>query len=364
MKESTNRRPQALVSGWWLAFRPWHVRGLAQRELLSRLAAELDPQRVVVAWPRTLAVPDDVGLQTSPASGGGGPWGRLIFEQLGLPRAANHLQPEVVLVPYASAPLASASPVAALIDSNRERRTGGLDRLRAAAAKAGLAGAWRQLHWADEPLPASKALSVARLSPAVSPTFRPTLADDDGIRRKECGLPDSYVLALGASSQDVRQLLAGWSWMTPSLGEGVRLVIGPMGPDAASAGATANELGLGSSVIAYDRLPWEGLPAVIRGASCLLVGDHPGSWQILRWAMASGLPVAGVSSGAARAILGDAGYLVPAGDARALGAAGLSLVVDQDDLGRRLKETGLARAELYRRAWADGTLADALLRGA
>jgi hypothetical protein len=46
-------------------------------------------------------------------------------------------------------------------------------------------------------------------------------------------------------------------------------------------------------------------------------------------------------------ILGDAGYLVPDGDTRALGAACLSLLV-QDELAESLRVKGRRRATTYR----------------
>jgi len=343
-----------------MAARPWDVEAQAQFELLTRLAAELGPHAVIVAWPRRTSNRLDADLPRLPTSGGTDSWGRLLFEQVGLPRAAARLRPEAVLVPYASAPLASQSPIAAMIDSQPPVRARGLDRLRGAAAKAGLSGAWRLLQWADEPPRAAGSRGLSRVSPAVLTTFRPTPADDDAARRQEGGMPPSYVLALGPSIRDVRHLLAAWSWMAPSLGEEVKLAIGPLGPEAPTAAAAARDLGQEASVIVFERLPWEGLPAVLRGASCLLVGESPASWQVLRWSLACGLPVAGVSSHAAQAVLGEAGFLVPPGDARALGAASLSLLVDDDGLARRLKEAGLARAAGYHQAWGDGRLAAAL----
>jgi glycosyltransferase involved in cell wall biosynthesis len=360
VKEFTNTAFKVLVSGWWMAARPWDVEARAQIELLTRLGAELGQRAVIVAWPRRASTRLEADLPTIPTAGGTDSWGRLLFEQVGLPRAAARLRPEAVLVPYASAPLASQSPIAATIESHPPVRARGLDRLRAAAAKAGLSGAWRLLQLADAPSQAAGSGDLARVSPAVPTTFRPAPADDDAARRRDCGMPPSYVLALGASMRDVRHLLAAWSWMAPSLGEEVRLAIGPLGPEAATAAAAARDLGQEASVIVFERLPWDGLPAVLRGASCLLVGESPASWQVLRWSLACGLPVAGVSSDAAQAILGEAGFLVPPGDARALGAASLSLLVDDEGLARRLKETGLARAASYHQAWGDGRLAAAL----
>ncbi len=360
MKEFTNAQVRVLVSGWWLAARPWHVMSWAQRELIARLEAEADPLSLRMAWPQTAPAPDADGRQGAAAWGGTSRWGRLVFEQLGLPRAASRLRPGIILVAYASAPVAAGSPTAAVFECGRAEKARGLDRLRTAAAQAGVAGAWRRLAWADEPHSDAEAQKRVLLAPAVSPVFRPQPADDDAARRRDTGLPRSYVLALGASIEDVRLLLAAWTWMTSSLGDAVKLVVGPLGSEAAVAAGLAGELGLAGSVLVFESWPWESLPAILRGASCLLAGDRLRSWQVLRWSLACGLPVAGVSSEPASAILGGAGFLVDSGEARHLGAAGLSLLVDQNDLARRLKQAGLARAADYHQAWEDGSLAAAL----
>ncbi|MGA9191624.1 MAG: hypothetical protein WBZ24_07825, partial [Anaerolineales bacterium] len=87
MKEFTNTAFKVLVSGWWMAARPWDVEARAQIELLTRLGAELGQRAVIVAWPRRASTRLEADLPTIPTAGGTDSWGRLLFEQVGLPRA-------------------------------------------------------------------------------------------------------------------------------------------------------------------------------------------------------------------------------------------------------------------------------------
>jgi glycosyltransferase involved in cell wall biosynthesis len=67
---------------------------------------------------------------------------------------------------------------------------------------------------------------------------------------------------------------------------------------------------------------------------------------MLRWALASGAPVAGLRTPKSDSILAEAGYLVATGDARALAGACLTLIVERG-LAAELKDAGLKRAERF-----------------
>jgi glycosyltransferase involved in cell wall biosynthesis len=342
--------------------RPWHTQAWAHLDLLARLAADLGPEQLHLAWPGRPPEAQGGEGRVWPGPGGGSPWGRLVFEQVGLPRVARRCGAEAVLVPYASAPLVCPAPVVAWATEPGRQRTGGLERLRASAARAGLAGAKRLLAWSDERPSAHPQRPILPVPPAVAPRFHPEPEEDDHARRRELGLEEGYVLALGAEGPDVQLVLAAWSWMAPSLGESTQLVIGPLGPGGhQSAHETTRRLGLTKSVLWVEQIPWEGLPSVLRGAAVVLFGPRLNTSQLLRWALACGLPVAGSATSSAESIVGEAGFLVAPGDSRALGAAGLSLMVDQVGITRRLREAGLDRGQGYHRAWGDGRLARAIL---
>jgi len=109
-----------------------------------------------------------------------------------------------------------------------------------------------------------------------------------------------------------------------------------------------------------ESLRWDQLPALYRGATVFLHLGFTANGQELRWALATGTPVAGVKTPAAAAILGEAGYLVGDGDARTLGAACLTLLVERDEMGRRLGQAGMLRAGGYHRPAAVAGLVDLL----
>jgi glycosyltransferase involved in cell wall biosynthesis len=108
----------------------------------------------------------------------------------------------------------------------------------------------------------------------------------------------------------------------------------------------ANRLGIGATVRALD-VPDEAWPAVFRGASALLHGGRRRNTAALRWALASGLPVAAASTPITDSVLGPAGFLVPDGNSRSLGAACLTMLVE-DEVAGSLRARGLERAASYR----------------
>jgi glycosyltransferase involved in cell wall biosynthesis len=108
----------------------------------------------------------------------------------------------------------------------------------------------------------------------------------------------------------------------------------------------ADQLGVGESVRTV-RLGDDDWPAALRGASALLHGGGRRNAGLLRWALASGLPVAALSTPITEAVLGPAGFLAPERDSRGLGAACLTLLVEEAVAGS-LRERGLDRATRYR----------------
>lgn len=76
----------------------------------------------------------------------------------------------------------------------------------------------------------------------------------------------------------------------------------------------------------------------------MLAAHGPTGDQGLRWALTCGVPVAAFAVSVSEAILGEAAYLTPERDTRRLGAACLSLLVDED-LSSSMRQTAAARAE-------------------
>jgi glycosyltransferase involved in cell wall biosynthesis len=158
---------------------------------------------------------------------------------------------------------------------------------------------------------------------------------------------DDYVLAWVEGRLGLKRVLAAWSWVDASLGDSVRLrLLCPTANWAEAARREAEGLGIGESVdcVGFDEEP--DVAGIYGRARVLLHAGGVSTPQIFRWALASGVPLAAESSAAAAAVAGTAAYLVPASDTRALGAAVLTLLVE-DSVAGALRERGLERARAY-----------------
>jgi glycosyltransferase involved in cell wall biosynthesis len=133
-----------------------------------------------------------------------------------------------------------------------------------------------------------------------------------------------------------------------STGEAAPLVLLGVEPAAERAILVqASALGVENTVRILPPVPLDELPELFRGAAAYLSADPEADGQPLRWALSCGVPVAGLSLPEPVAILGQAGYLVQPGNARRLGAACLTLLVEEQ-VAAGLRDKGLARAEAYR----------------
>ncbi len=278
---------------------------------------------------------------------GRGPWARLRFEQIDLPRAAHAAAADVLFIPYASAPLSSRVPVVAL--GWEDRPTGGpgaVERVRWSLARAGMRGAAAAIVFADQPPPAAEGIHFVTLPPSVGTGFRPVPSPDDQAVRSRLGLPEAYVLCLAPPEIRLDLLLAAWSWVDGSVGDSVPLVVvGLPSPASRFFPSRVKEMDVAGSVRILEGPELPDLPSLFRGAQAYL--DAGGSTaQALRWALACGLPVAAMESTRSAAILGDAAYLAAADDSRALGAACLTLLVEPDVAGP-LRQKGLVRAAAF-----------------
>jgi len=169
-----------------------------------------------------------------------------------------------------------------------------------------------------------------------------------------------FVLAAGELEASLPLLFAGWTWVEGPMGDSFTLLIASTRRSPPGiAVEMANRLSVGETVRAID-VPDQAWPAVFRGASALLHGGGRRNAAALRWALASGLPVAAPSTPVADSVLGPAGFLVPNGDSRSLGAACLTLLVE-DGVAESLRERGLERAASYRSEGAKKAWLEALI---
>ena len=104
------------------------------------------------------------------------------------------------------------------------------------------------------------------------------------------------------------------------------LIVGD-GPEGSKLRAHAAELGIADAVEFRATVPYDEMPSVYAGASCLVLASIPvKAWEeqfgmVLVEAMAAGTPIVASDSGAIPEVLGGAGRLVRPNDWRALAGA-------------------------------------------
>ena len=264
----------------------------------------------------------------------------LAFEFHGAARLAASLGGDVLYSLEESAPWSSPIPVVATAEFPRPARQGLGSRFEAALRRASLGGAAAMLQAEDLPQ-RTDIRRVQHVPPLVSGRFHPAGPEDASSRS------DDYVLAWVEGRLGLKRVLAAWSWVDASLGDSVRLrLLCPTAIWAETARREAEGLGIGESVecVGFDEEP--DVAGIHRRARVLLHAGDVSTPQIFRWALASGVPLAAESSAVAAAVAGTAAYLVPPSDTRALGAAVLTLLVEESVAGA-LRERGLERAQAY-----------------
>jgi hypothetical protein len=344
------------VSARSIAARGVRLEVLHLREFIDLWGASGDEVTLIRSGGAVVDLPGDMrALLSEPASSTLRRTLSIVWEEA---RDAGEAGADVLSIPEARAPLVTPLPVVALFTGREARPTSFFVRLRLWAGYAGLRGASALLRLNDLPIPPRPPDRLRLMPPFIDPSFDAATKATDAAHTRSLGLTRGYCLAFADTSEELRLLLAAWSWVTGALGDEYSDAIARgahLKQEAVS--ASAEGAGVGESVRPVDGVTYDGLPALLRGADVFLHSGRTSIGQELRWALACGLPVAGVETAEAAAVVGDAGYLVPPNDARALGAACLTCIVDAD-VAEGLKERGLSKAGAYhapssRRAWSD-----------
>lgn len=162
---------------------------------------------------------------------------------------------------------------------------------------------------------------------------------------------DTFVVGYGGrlvEEKGVRLLLEAFVRHSSGSRLTSRLLLIGDGPERSHLVREAAEAGVEERVTFLGHLPSLEMPRAI--ATCdvmVLPSVGTATWteqfgRILVEAMASGVPVVGTRCGEIPAVVGDAGSIVPPGDARALAAA-LDRLRDDPDLRARQAELGRSR---------------------
>ena len=267
------------------------------------------------------------------------PGGRLRWEQRLLPQTAGRLGADLLVLNGSGPPLYSAVPVLlSPAGYDRGKRTPGMaSRLREALAAGGSSRLSGML-WPGD-LPTSEAgAPVYKLPPVSLPGFSAEGGSPpEGYQALQ--LPEGYVLYHGPHEERALHItLEAWSWAAGSIGQAYPLVAAGVDVEAeARLMALAGEYGVGDTVLALPPVRPDWLPWLYRGSQAVFHPLEEPPWAGAgRLAMASGVPLAAADTPRAGALAGTrsdgagpAAYLAKEGDARSLGAALLTVVVEE-----------------------------------
>ncbi|MCB9436983.1 MAG: glycosyltransferase family 4 protein [Anaerolineales bacterium] len=359
-----------------IAFNGWfwnqpHVgSGQYLRHLLPALRAVAPDLQMTLVLPdhiRTFdGLPPDVSIAHAPTRFKGH-LGKVWFEQRAYPAVVRRVQADIAHVPYWGPPFNTkpARLVTSVLDiiplTLPAYRGGVRAKLYTSMVAAAAQGSAHVLTLSE----ASKTDIVERLHiPAEKVTVTYLAADerfhpkvgregDEAVRRKY-DLPDDFVLCVSGFDirKNVNMLLLAWTYVGPSVGQQMPLVLAgrqpqwgtPRFPDLPD---YAKKLDIERFLMWLGEFDEADKPALYRLAKAVVFPSrYEGFGLPPLEAMACGTPVIACDVSSIPEVTGEAAYLVPPDDARAMGAAILAVVV-QDDLHQHLANAGLGQASLF-----------------
>lgn len=346
-----------LYDGWHLIYHPNAAESLHLLTLLAQLPDGVEPWLALPAEPPQWLPQVPTYVCPTPED----EFAHLRWEQHTLPHLARRLGVSLLHLTTLYAPLLSAvkvvvSPGGFEPLSGRGaylQRMGGTSlagRLRFSLGRGGLRHP-HYLLWCDDlPLP-SLPMPTLKLPPIVHP-FLDETGEDLLPYSIEVDLPETFVLYHGPSGpRDVEHLLEAWSWAAASIGENFPLLIAGLSREGRQ-----HLLGLlqGSdltqSLYLLPNLSPLALLGLYRRCTALFHPSRLSPWDItLRGALALGKPVVSIEHPWSDAIVGEAAYLIPEEDTRNLGAAIITVIVEQE-VALQLSQAALRRAARWKGA--------------
>lgn len=330
---------------------------------LNRLVSDLEITLIYPHPGEPEEVPPSVGVETVRSRPGH--VGKVLFEQVGFPRACHRLGADLAHVPYWGPPLQSPLPLVVTVHDLitlrlREYRRGVGARLYNALVSAGARGAdhiitdsefSRQEIVQHLGLAAEKVTTIY-LAAAPRYSAESDLLLDMAVQQKY-ELPDFYVLYLGGYPfhKNVLHLLEAYTYVAQALGEDYPLVLAGKKPTPSANFPDYEEyierVGLGPYVRWIGYVAEEDKPAVYRAAMAFAFPSrYEGFGLPPLEAMACGTPVVTTEAASLPEVVGDAAFTVEPGDARQMGGALISLLI-QEQFAAEMKQKGLAQAAKF-----------------
>ena len=367
----------ALYDGWPLIHSPFSPAAQHLLTILAFLPEQVEP---VIALPGQapnlrLDIPRRIHLARAT------PLGRLIWVHRVMPWLARLTRAHLIHLTTPTAPVfgrtaSLVSPAGYDLDfgldnniepsyarrQSRNTRRGFIDRVGASLAHGGVVRAQAVLWPSDLPTP-KLSVRLIKIPPIVHLGF--SIAGDDQVgelrtQLAAVDLPETYVLYHGpADLTTLKHLVDAWSWAAGPIGEYYPLLV--LGLDSSGQqciNQLAHALDLGNTLRVIAHRDPALIPAIYLGCTALLHPAPVSPWDgAVRQALACGKPVVAFDEPVTSAMAGPAAYLTTSSDARAMAAALITVVVEEE------VANNLSRAAQKRAAdWRSNSFAGELSR--
>lgn len=331
---------RVLFDGWPLIYHPNSPAALHLLALLALCPDGVEPAAALPAGPPAW-FPNHVNVRVRPTANTSRQ--RLRWEQRVLPALFHQTGASLLHLTSAASPLfartasvfSPTTPFEGRAGDFRDRQPeapmGLFERLRLALGQGGLSRAQAVFWPEDLPPPQGVTAPVLRLPAIVHPAFIQT-EPEASEELAEIDLPESYVLYHGPSDpQSLGDLFDAWSWAQGSIGTYYPLLLlGVEDFERERVEGLVRAFQNDEYVRILPRIPPLEIPVIYRRSSALFHPAPVPPWGgPVRHALACRIPVVAADSTLADAMVGEAAYLSPAGDARALGAALITVVIEE-----------------------------------
>jgi len=271
-------------------------------------------------------------------------WGRLAWEQRHLPALARQAKADYLHADSLSAPFFPGLVCTTSSSAAPAARRGPAEHLCAALGAGGAARAHSRPHSMLWPADLASPPGLAGLvlcKPFVHPAFHPASPAGGPLDSDR-----AYVLYHGPGRPaDLHRLAAAWSWAARSVGSHISLAAAGLAePERRLLQQIAAEYQVSDSLQALPDLTPEELPALYQNCAALFHPAEVSPWgDPILLALACGKAVAAAYTPGAQQRVGPAAYLADINSPRALGAALLTILIEE----RIAAELGSAAQERF-----------------